>query len=424
MTITSQTLPIGRIQQHPENNTRHPDAQIEQLRQSLRTFSYVRTAVVQASADPETPYTIVAGEGIVTAARLEGYTELECRVIPASWPAEKVLAYLVADNELARQSELDDGKTAAILAQLQAADRELVEATGYSDAAVASLIKAAGPGEPRRNGRAEQKEMAGIITKARPSGAADMQEKWQVQPGDLWQLSYHRLICGDSTDTAVIDRLLDGQEADVLLADTPYGKLKLFYGQDGTIGNGHGRVLEERGAARAVQPVAYGEYEGHENFDLKQLLAAVNGRYDSAIIWGGNYFTDVLPVTGSWLVWDKRASDKGQNLFYADCELAWSNLGITAKVFRYIWQGMIREGKQEPRLVPTQKPVPLYEWCIGLCPKEAAVYLDPTVGSGASLLACQNLGKRMLAADISPVHCAVVLERWSQLTGLTPERVI
>lgn len=422
-TITSQTIPIGRIQQHPENNTRHPDAQIEQLRQSLRTFSYVRTAVVQAPANETDPYLIVAGEGIVTAARQEAYTELECRVIPAGWPPEKVLAYLVADNELARQSELDDGKTAAILAQLHAADRELVEVTGFSDTAVASLIKASQPNK-EANGRAQQKEMAGIVTKARPSGAADMQEKWQVQPGDLWQLSYHRLICGDSTDTAVIDRLLDGQEADVLLADTPYGKLKLFFGEDGTIGNGRGRILEERGAARSVPAVAYGEYDGHEDFDLIQLLDAINGRYDSAIIWGGNYFTDVLPVTGSWLVWDKRASDKSQNLFYADCELAWSNLGITAKVFRYIWQGMIREGKQEPRLVPTQKPVPLYEWCIGLCPKEAAVYLDPTVGSGASLLACQNLGKRMLAADISPVHCAVVLERWSQLTGLTPERVV
>jgi len=421
-TITSRIIPIDRIQPHPANNTYHPDAQIEKLRQALRTFSYVRTAVVQAPTDPTDPHLLVAGEGIVAAARLEKYTELECRVIPASWPPEKVLAYLVADNELARQSELDDGKTAAILAQLHAADRELVEVTGLSDTAVASLIKATHPSK-ETNGRGQQKEMAGIITKARPSGAADMQEKWQVQPGDLWQLSYHRLICGDSTDTAVIDQLLVGEEADVLLADTPYGKLKLFYGEDGTIGNGRGRVLEEHGATRSVPAVAYGEYEGHEDFDLTQLLDAVNGRYDSAIIWGGNYFTDVLPVTGSWLVWDKRASDKSQNLFYADCELAWSNLGITAKVFRYIWQGMIREGKQEPRLVPTQKPVPLYEWCIGLCPKEAAVYLDPTAGSGASLLACQNLGKRMLAADISPVHCAVVLERWSQLTGLTPERL-
>ena len=161
----------------------------------------------------------------------------------------------------------------------------------------------------------------------------------------------------------------------------------------------------------------YGAYEGEGEFDLAPLLAVLAGMYDKAIIWGGNYFTDLLSPTGSWLVWDKRAG--GRNLFYADCELAWSNLGITAKVFDYTWQGMIRQGDEQERYHPTQKPVELYMWCLGLADK-VVIVLDPTLGSGSSLIACERLNRRCRGVEISAGYVAVTLQRWADLTGRQP----
>lgn len=261
-------------------------------------------------------------------------------------------------------------------------------------------------------------EEAGETLAASPGQAEVLQEKYQVEVGQVWRLGRHWLMCGDCRETAVWERLLGEETADLLLADTPYGKLTAFNAK-GAIGSGGDNVAQVKN---------YGEYEGHKVFDIRPMIEALNGargqprRYDKAIIRGGNYFTDVLPVSSSWLVWDKRAAEEGQNLFYADCELAWSDLGCTAKVFRYVWQGMIRQGERIERVHPTQKPVPLYEWCLSLCP-EARTVLDPTAGSGSSLLAAENMNVTWYGCELMPVHVAAILERWQNSTGKRPELV-
>ena len=253
---------------------------------------------------------------------------------------------------------------------------------------------------------AEDEQPAGEDPGAQTDKAAELQVKWQVESGQLWALGEHRLICGDCTDRTVVERVMGGEKADLLLSDPPYGKLKIF-NSSGAVGNAGDNLAKVR---------HYGAYEGAHGFDIKPMLAALDGCYSKAIIWGGNYFTDILPVTASWLIWDKRA---GAQLFYADCELAWSDLGITAKVFTFTWQGMIRAGDKIERYHPTQKPVELYEWCLGLADK-AVIVLDPTLGSASSLIACEKLGRRARCIEISPPYCAVTLERWSTMTGQTP----
>ena len=241
--------------------------------------------------------------------------------------------------------------------------------------------------------------------------AEELRERWGTATGQLWRVGAHRIICGDCTDAEVVARVMGGERADLLLSDPPYGKLRIFNktGAVGNAGNNLAKVKE------------YGAYHGEGAFDIEPMLKAIEGLYDKAIIWGGNYFANILPITPSWLVWDKRAGE--HNLFYAECELAWSNLGITAKVFDFVWQGMIRQGESIEREHPTQKPVKLYEWCLTLAENAKTVF-DPTLGSGTTMVACENLGRRCRAVEISPAYTAVCLQRMATaFPGIVIERI-
>jgi site-specific DNA-methyltransferase (adenine-specific)/modification methylase len=128
-----------------------------------------------------------------------------------------------------------------------------------------------------------------------------------------------------------------------------------------------------------------------------------------AVIWGGNHFANRLPPSQSWLIWDKRCADYSND--QADCELAWTNLGFPARMFRHVWNGMLR-GKESktPRQHPTQKPVALMQWCLGFVPN-ACTILDPFMGSGTTLVACQRLGRHGTGIEIDPEYFDIACRR-------------
>lgn len=239
--------------------------------------------------------------------------------------------------------------------------------------------------------------------------AAELQQKWQVKRGDLWTIGEHRLLCGDSTNADDVARVMAGERADLLLTDPQYGQLKIF--QDGQL------IGKENVAKRGNYNPSH--YQGEGDFKLQPVLEAANGLYSKAVIWGGNYFTDILPITNSWLVWDKRA---GERHYFSDCELAWSDIGTAARVFSHAWQGMIRAGEDVERTHPTQKPVELMAWILRDLSPESMLILDLFCGSGTTLVAAHQLGRQGRGIEISEAYCSVVLERMSGL-GLSPERV-
>jgi len=125
-----------------------------------------------------------------------------------------------------------------------------------------------------------------------------------------------------------------------------------------------------------------------------------------AILWGGNHFADRLPASQSWLTWDKRCADYSND--QADCEMAWTNLGFPARMFRHVWNGMLRGSESKtPRVHPTQKPVALMEWCLGFLP-DAKTILDPFMGSGTTLVACQRMGREARGSN------------WTRITSPSP----
>jgi site-specific DNA-methyltransferase (adenine-specific) len=162
-------------------------------------------------------------------------------------------------------------------------------------------------------------------------------------------------------------------------------------------------AIRTRGNAKAERR----DYRKQAEWDVKpdkayfDELLRVSKRQ---IIWGGNYFADMLPPSKSFVVWDKRCHDAMRNDF-ADCEYAWASTGV-ARMFRYVWNGMIQGNMKhkEERFHPTQKPVALYAWIFENYAKPGDKILDTHLGSGSSRIAAYNAGLDFVGGELDPEY--------------------
>ena len=213
--------------------------------------------------------------------------------------------------------------------------------------------------------------------------------------GDVWRLGNHRLICGDSTDPAVIDRLMDGVKADMVFTDPPYG-----IGIDGQ---------KESKCANPKHNRKAHEFRGWDSTRPdKSIFDYILSLNIPSVIFGGNYFADMLPATRGWIYWSK-----GQDgLTMSDGELAWTNVN---KPLRCITVNRANLGKT---VHPTQKPLKVVEFCLDYA-GEGEVVLDLFGGSGSTLIACEQLNRKCYMCELDSHYCDVIIQRWENLTGET-----
>jgi DNA modification methylase len=131
------------------------------------------------------------------------------------------------------------------------------------------------------------------------------------------------------------------------------------------------------------------------------------------IIWGGNHFADSLPASRGWLAWHKRYPNESND--QSDAELAWTDFLSVVRVFSLRWSGAHRQGREqvEPRYHVNQKPASLIEWCLSLVP-DAQTILDPFMGSGTTLVAAKQLGRRAIGIEIEERYCEIAVQRLAQ----------
>lgn len=122
-----------------------------------------------------------------------------------------------------------------------------------------------------------------------------------------------------------------------------------------------------------------------------------------SIVWGGNYFTDTLPPTSKWLSWDKGQTD----FSLADFELAWCSFDGAARRIAYPRSRAMQDGKEHP----TQKPIEVMKWCIGLLPDGCRTILDPFMGSGTTGVAAVKMGRRFIGIEIEPKYFDIACRR-------------
>lgn len=143
-------------------------------------------------------------------------------------------------------------------------------------------------------------------------------------------------------------------------------------------------------------------------FDPGWMLSVGSAR----IIWGANYFAPPLPPKSGWLVWDKERPDA---LSQSTCELAWTDCVKGVRRFRHLWDGFRRASENDaPLRHPTQKPVALMRWCLGLPGVPVGAVLDPYVGVGGVLLAARELGRPAIGIEIEERYCEIAARRLDQ----------
>ena len=195
---------------------------------------------------------------------------------------------------------------------------------------------------------------------------------------------------------------------DLLLTDPPYG-IK-YVVKEAVVGKGHRRV--KRGGGLPI-------HGDDKPFDPEPWLA-----FPRVIMWGGNYYHTRLPDGGAWLVWDKTGGGRGPNNNFADLEIAWSNIGKQPQIFHHLWKGLTRDSEAGQKVLhPTQKPLELMRWCIGLA-GDVQTILDPFAGSGTTGRAAKDLGRKAVLIEREERYCEIAARRCQQeVLPLTyPER--
>ena len=355
---------------HPRNPNKHDDKQIALLAKIIRGQGWRNPIVVS-----ERSGFIISGHGRLEAAKMLNVEKVPVDLQAFENEAEEY-AHLIADNRIAELAETDQSELADLIREL---DGEIdLDLTGFDEPSIAELMGESGPDGDE------------VDAEPQIDKADELRKKWNTALGQLWELGDHRLLCGDCTDEMVVDGFVE-PDVGAVVTDPPYGMSAVS----------NSGVLKKRYKK---------DIEGDDSTDAAIQAFRLCRKLNVPQVWfGANYYCQELPPSGCWFVWDKNNGGSDQ----ADAELAWTSLAGVVRVFT-------QASEKTGRTHPTQKHPRLIRWCIEKC-GNASIVFDPFLGSGTTLMACENLGRKCRAIEIDPGYVAVALERWSEATGKTPK---
>jgi DNA modification methylase len=241
--------------------------------------------------------------------------------------------------------------------------------------------------------------------------------------GDLFEIGEHRLLCGDSTDSDAVARLMNGEKADMVFTDPPYG---MFLDTD------YSKIHKAGGKK-------YDKVIGDNKDFTPELINTIFSIFNDCkeiFIWGADYFIDLIPnfgKDGSWLVWNKRNSeskfkqnadsDLQKKVTGNSFELCWSKQKHKRLIYHCFWNGSLGEGEFEDRTKaqtvirnhPTQKPILLFMNILKDFGNENDLISDLFLGSGSTMVAAHQLKRRCYGLELEPKYCQVIIDRMRKL---------
>lgn len=360
-----------------ENNPRFNDKAVDAVAKSIENFGFKVPIVVDKNN------VIVTGHTRLKAAQKLGLAQVPVIVADDLTP-EKIKAFRLADNKVSELADWDFSKLEAELAGLE------MDMTQFNF---------------------DMKELSKEFDKNKEVIEDDFDvdaelnngEEPTVKRGEVWKLGNHYLMCGDSTNKNDVEKLINGEIVDLVFTDPPYGI---------NIVGDNGKV----GAENIAKTKVYSKVIADDTTETAQKAYEILKTFsDKLIIWGGNYFTDFLDFSDGWLIWDKRCGMNSTD--FADGEMAYCSFHTPVRIYRQLWNGMIREGEHEERVHPTQKPVKMLSEILQDFSKENDTVLDVFCGSGSTLIACEQLKRKCYTMELDPKYCDVIIKRWETLTG-------
>lgn len=366
-----------------ENNPRKNDDAVDAVANSIKQFGFKVPIVIDQNN------VIVCGHTRYKASKKLGLKTVPC-VIADDLTEDQIKAFRLADN---KTNELAEWDVDMLMQELSEISIDMSE-FGFIDDAVDTDYS-----DVQEDGY-EEKEI----------------EEPKSQYGDIYQLGNHRLMCGDSTSIDDVEKLLGGNEIDLVLTDPPYG-VDIVQGAkvDGDKPFGKGTV----GITNVCKANEYIPIKGDETTDTaRDFYNLISQMSKVQIIFGGNYFTDFLYPSRCWIVWDKESPSDN---YFADVELAWCSLDHNAKLYRWLWNGMCKKGDKKTeglkRVHPTQKPVGMLGEILKDFSEENDIVFDGFGGSGSTLIACEQLNRKCYMIEYEPHYVDVIIDRWEQFTG-------
>jgi DNA modification methylase len=385
--------PTAKLLPYARNARTHSDDQVAQIAASIAEFGF--TNPILAGSDG----IIVAGHGRLAAAQKLGLEIVPVVVLDHLSPTQR-RALVIADNRIAENAGWDDAMLRIELESLQLEGFD-IDLTGFDADALAELL--AGD-EPNNDGQTDE------------DAVPEVGETPISRSGDVWIMGQHRLLCGDSTVAESYDRLLQGEQADMVFADPPYNVNYANSAKDKMRGKDRAILNDNLGdgfydflLAALMPTVAHsrgGIYVAMSSSELDVLQAAfraAGGKWSTFIIWAKNTFTlgradyqrQYEPILYGWPEGTQRhwCGDRDQG---------------------DVWN--IKK-PQKNDLHPTMKPVELVERAIRNSSRPGNVVLDPFGGSGTTLIAAEKSGRVARLIELDPKYVDVIVRRWEDFTG-------
>ena len=375
------------------NPRTHSDAQIDQIAASIREFGWTNPILV------DTDGTIIAGHGRLAAATRLGLAEVPVIRLSHLSDAQRK-ALVIADNQLALNAGWDEAALSSLIQELDTEKFDL-DLLGFLSEDLDRYLASFAETAPEDAEEGELPEVPVIPTS---------------RPGDLWIMGEHRLLCGDATVVTDVERLMDGQLADMAMLDPPYNvdyanaaKNKSLAKDrrilNDALGEGFYQFLYDTcvNLLMVTKGACYVCMSSSELHTLQKAFIDAGGKWSTFIIWAKNTFTlgradyqrQYEPILYGW----KQGAD-------------------------HFWCGARDQGDvwfvDKPRvndLHPTMKPVELIERAIRNSSKSRDIVLDLFGGSGTTLIAAERTGRSARLMELDPKYADVIIERWQNLTG-------
>ncbi len=390
---------IRPYQQNPRLN----DAAVAAVVASIQEFGFRQPIVVDGDG------VVVVGHTRLKAAQRLGMTEAPVHVTRDLTP-DQVRAYRLADNKLAELAEWNMELLPIELGQLQQADFDL-ELLGFDRDELAKIL-----GTEAKDGLCARDDV--------PEPPAEP----ITQPGDLWMLGEHRLLCGDSTDPSCVQRLMGDEKAKLVATDPPYlvdytGERPNDSGKDWTASYREIDITDADRFFRAVFTNVLSVLAPHS------AIYCWHAHKRQALI--ARVWEDLSILDHQQIVWVKPNAVFGRVFWHfrhEPCMMGWlkgsqpdhdGNQSYNS-VWEIDWEGKSRIVGNEH---PTQKPVEIFARPIRKHTRIGDVCFEPFSGSGSQLIAAEQLQRRCFAIELSPVFVDVAVSRWENFSGKKAERI-
>jgi DNA modification methylase len=383
--------PLGELIPYARNPRTHTDAQVAQIAASIEQFGWTNPVLVDGASG------IIAGHGRVLAARKLGLDRVPV-IEFAHLSDEQRRAYIIADNQLASTAGWDEALLRLELADLSELGFDL-GLIGFAEGELERLL--AGDG---RIGLTEDDDAPALPDQA------------ITQPGDLWALGEHRVLCGDATVLADVERVLGGQLADMTFTDPPYNVDYANSPKDKLRGK-HRPILNDKLGAgfeaflhdacanivAVTKGAVYVCMSSSELHTLQRAFVSAGGKWSTFVIWAKSHFTlgradyqrMFEPILYGW--------PQGHDRF-------WCGARDQGDVWHF-------DKPAKNDLHPTMKPVALVERAIRNSSKSGDIVLDSFGGAGCTLIACAKSGRQARLVELDPKYCDVIVVRWQEWGG-------